>query len=136
METADSKFERNFRKYQAQEKILSGLLVAFSVLAPVSFAWLTQKEFYWILSVGIAISFVMAALVVQLLRQHLIQRLENHYENLDIGAVLQKKIGPTHSHLFVITHCGYNHYYVKSLRSGERSLVSKSRVREEFELAP
>lgn len=135
MEMMMTNTERDFRKHQSQERLLSGLLVACSVLAPVSFTWLSQKEFYWIISVGTALSFVMAALIVQLLRQFLSQKLENHYENLNVGAVLEKKIGPSNRNRFVITHCGYNHYYVTSLKSGERVLVSKHRVREEFDIA-
>ena len=127
--------ERNFRKFQAQEKLLSGLLVACSVMAPVSFTWLSQKEFYWIISVGAAVSFVMTALVLQIFRQNLNQRLESHYEQLAVGSVLEKKVGPASRNKFVITHCGYNHYYVTSLKSGERVLVSKNRVREEFDIA-
>jgi hypothetical protein len=55
--------------------------------------------------------------------------------DLNVGAVLEKKIGPSNRNRFVITHCGYNHYYVTSLKSGERVLVSKHRVREEFDIA-
>jgi hypothetical protein len=52
-----------------------------------------------------------------------------------LGAVLAKKISPARPGRFVITNRGYNHYYLRCLNTGEQVLVSKSRVREDFDIA-
>ncbi|WP_415061205.1 hypothetical protein [Bdellovibrio sp.] len=130
-----SSFVEEFKKYQKQEGILTGAIVLVSVLSPVSFTWMMEHKFHWILSVSVGVMMLVAAFWIQLIRNRVSAKLLGKYETLDVGSILSKKLTPKQPRRFVITNRGYNHYYLKCLNTGEQVLVSKHRVREDFDIA-
>ena len=131
-----SSFVKEFKKYQQQERWLTATIVLFSLLAPVTFSWLMDKKIHWAISAGAAGVLLIAAAGIHLIRSRVAAKLVTKYQNLDVGYILSKKlVANKNTHRFVITNTGYNHYYLKSLNTGEQMLVSKHRVREDFDIA-
>ncbi|WP_413561538.1 hypothetical protein [Bdellovibrio sp. HCB209] len=130
-----STFSDEFRKYQKQERRLTAAIVLVSVMAPVSFSILLDKKFHWIVCGITALIFLVAAVGLHVYRAQVSQKLLKKYETLDVGSVLAKKISPKAPSRFVITNTGYNHFYLRCLNTGEQVLVSKHRVREDFDIA-
>ncbi|WP_413587587.1 hypothetical protein [Bdellovibrio sp. HCB274] len=130
-----STFSDEFRKYQKQERRLTGAIVLVSVLAPVSFTLLLDRKFHWLVCGTTALMFLVAAVALHIYRSQVSQKLLAKYETLDVGSVLAKKISPKAPRRFVITNTGYNHFYLRCLNTGEQVLVSKHRVREDFDIA-
>nr|BFD66912.1 hypothetical protein HAGR004_19340 [Bdellovibrio sp. HAGR004] len=130
-----SSFVEEFKKYQRQERMYTGGLVLLSVLAPVSFTWLINQKVHWLLAGSAAALFVVGAVLLHLLRAQVGSKLLSKYEKLDVGSVLAKKISPQSPRRFVVTNRGYNHFYLRCLNTGEQVLVSKHRVREDFDIA-
>lgn len=128
-------FSEEFKKYQKQERLLTGGIVLVSVLAPVSFTYLMEQKITWAISGLVALAFVATASYMHYVRAQVSQKLLSKYEKLEVGSVLAKKISTTRPHRFVITNRGFNHYYLKCLKTGEQVLVSKDRVREDFDIA-
>lgn len=130
-----SSFVEEFKKYQKQERWLTGSIVLVSVFAPIAFTFLIEKKAGWLISGIVGFVFLTAILSVQKMRNQVAEKLIRKYETLDVGAVLAKKITPEKPRRFVITNRGYNHYYLKCLNTGEQVLVPKHRVREDFDIA-
>ena len=131
-----SSFVQEFKKYQKQERLLTAVIVLISILAPISFTWLMDKKVHWIISGAVALTMLCAAAAVHLFRSKVSEKLLQKYQTLDVGYILAKKLVPNRStQRFVITNKGFNHYYLKSLNTGEQMLVSKHRVREDFDIA-
>ncbi|MFM6929106.1 MAG: hypothetical protein ACKOX6_11620 [Bdellovibrio sp.] len=131
----NSSFSDEFKRYQKQERILTATIVLISVLAPISFSILLERKVHWILSTVVAVVLLAVAVALRIYRSRVSEKLLSKYEKLDVGAVLAKKISPARPGRFVITNRGYNHYYLRCLNTGEQVLVSKSRVREDFDIA-
>ena len=130
-----SSFVEEFKKYQRQERLYTGGLVLLSVLAPVSFTWLMDQKVHWLFASAVAALLGIGAILLHLLRTQVGSKLLGKYENLDVGSVLAKKISPQNPRRFVVTNRGYNHFYLRCLNTGEQVLVSKHRVREDFDIA-
>ncbi|MBO9667029.1 MAG: hypothetical protein J7501_09470 [Bdellovibrio sp.] len=130
-----SSFSDEFRKYQKQGRSLTAAIVLVSVLAPISFSLLLERKFHWAMSGAAAMGFLAIAVGLHIYRAKVSQKLVRKYENLDVGSVLAKKLSPKAPGRFVITNRGYNHFYLRCLNTGEQVLVSKNRVREDFDIA-
>lgn len=130
-----SSFVEEFKKHQKQERLLTASIILVSVLSPVSFTALMNQKVHWFISSSAAGVFLVSAAWLYLIRHRVSEKLIRKYEDLDVGAVLAKKITPQHPRRFVITNRGYNHFYLKCLNTGEQVLVSKHRVREDFDIA-
>lgn len=128
-------FSQEFRKYQKQERFLTATIVLGAVLAPVLFTWLMDMKVHWVLAGGAALLVVLTATGVHIYRDKVAKKILKHYEDLEVGSVLAKKISPKKPTQFVITNTGYNHFYLKCLSTGEQVLVSKRRIREDFDIA-
>lgn len=125
----------DFKKLQRLERGLTALIIFIAVLGPVSFSWILKKPWHWSASAALAILSLGLVIGVHVIRQHVSSRLFRHYEELKVGAVLQKKMtAQKNLHRFVIINTEKGHFHLKSLCSGEPLLVSKNRVREYFEI--
>ncbi|AHI05957.1 hypothetical protein BDW_07285 [Bdellovibrio bacteriovorus W] len=126
----------DFKKYQKKERTLTVAIVLASVAAPIASSVLLNMKVDWVYALLVGVSFLAIAVWFHLVRSKVSQRLIVKYEALDIGSVLAKKISTATNHQkFVITNTGYNHFYIRCLNTGEQSLVSKHRVREDFDIA-
>lgn len=130
-----SSFAEEFKKYQKRERLLTGGIVLVSVLSPLSFTWLMEQKVSWALCGLAALGLLGTASYLHYVRGLVAEKLLVKYESLDVGSVLAKKITTHRPQHFVITNRGYNHYYLKCLNTGEQVLVSKNRVREDFDIA-
>lgn len=130
-----SSFVEEFKKYQKQERWLTGAIVLVSFLAPVVFTILLERKAHWAVSGAAGGTLLVLALWIHMVRARVAEKILTKYETLDVGAVLAKKITPQSPRRFVITNRGYTHYYLKCLHTGEQVLVSKHRVREDFDIA-
>ncbi|WP_374073250.1 hypothetical protein [Bdellovibrio bacteriovorus] len=130
-----SSFVEEFKKYQRQERLLTGAIVLVSVLAPVSFTALMNNKIHWSISCLVAATMLSTAMWIHVVRNRVSEKLLSKYETLDVGSVLAKKLTSKNPRRFVITNRGYNHYYLKCLNTGEQVLVSKHRVQEDFDIA-
>ena len=130
-----SSFVEEFKKYQKQERFLTAAMILSSILSPISFTTLTNQKVHWAISYTTAIVLLGTAAWLYVVRNRVAEKLIRKYETLEVGAVLAKKLTPKNPRRFVITNRGYNHFYLKCLKTGEQVLVSKHRVREDFDIA-
>lgn len=130
-----SSFADEFQKYQKQERRATAAIVLIAAVAPISFTYLMKYKVHWMATSGALVSFLFVATVLHFYRTKISRKLLSKYENLEVGAILAKRINKKRSREFVITNSGYNHFYLKCLKTGEQVLVSKSRVREDFDIA-
>ncbi|MNL45137.1 hypothetical protein D3C87_1677550 [compost metagenome] len=130
-----SSFGEEFRRYQKQENLLTFTIIVVSFLAPVSFTWLMNHKVHWAILGLMALAVVLSGIWIQFYRQRISHKLLLKYESLDVGSILTKKLNRKIPREFVIINRGYNHYYLKCVKTGEQMLVSKSRVREDFDIA-
>lgn len=128
-------FVQEFEKYKRQERFLTGAIILLSVCAPLTFSFLLDKSFPAFLAVLSGISFMGIALWIFILREKITRKLLHKYENLDVGYVLRKKIGHRIPRKFVITSRDSNYFYLKCLETQEVILLSKDRLREDFDIA-
>jgi hypothetical protein len=128
-------FGEEFKRYQKQQNLLTFTIIVVSFFAPVSFTWLLENKVHWSILASAALAVVLSGLWIQYHRRRISHKLLLKYESLDVGAVLKKKIQRKNPRQFVIVNRGYNHYYLKCMNTGEQVLVSKSRVREDFDIA-
>lgn len=125
----------DLKKLQNLERGLTALIIFLAVLAPVSFSWMQKNPWHWSVSAILASVVLFAVIGVHLIRQRVSAQLFRHYEELKVGAVLQKKMtAQKELNRFVIINTEHGHFHLKSLYSGEPMLVSKNRVREYFEI--
>lgn len=125
----------DFKKWQSLERGLTALIIFVAVLAPVSFSWILKKQWHWSLSAALAFLALAAVIGIHVIRQRVSAQLFRYYEELKVGAVLQKKMTTQKEfNRFVIINTEREHFHLKSLYSGEPLLVSKNRVREYFEI--
>lgn len=130
-----SSFVDEFKKYQKQERWLTGVIVSVSFLAPLTFTILLDKKAHWLISSFIGLGLLLIAMWAHIVRRRVADKVLNKYESLGVGSVLAKKITMQKSRRFVVTNRGYNHFYLKCLNTGEQVLVPKHRVREDFDIA-
>lgn len=127
-------FSNEFKKYRKQERILTATIVLVAVVAPVSFTWLMQHQVHWAVSMLCAIFVIVTAGWIHLCRDQVAKKILSTYESIDVGAVLDKKIISKPTGQFVVTNRGYNHFYLRCNHTGEQVLVSKNKVREDFNI--
>lgn len=130
-----SSFVDEFKKYQKQERWLTGVIVSVSFLAPLTFTILLDQKVHWLFSSFIGLGLLLIAMWAHLVRRQVADKVLHKYESLGVGSVLAKKITVQKTRRFVITNRGYNHFYLKCLNTGEQVLVPKHRVREDFDIA-
>lgn len=130
-----SSFVQEFKKYQKQERLLTAVMVLISVLAPLVFTLMLNQKVHWVASAAVLAGILMMAFWIHILRDRISVKLLKKYEVLGIGFILSKKLSNKSAARFVITNTGFNHYYLKCLNTGEQVLVSKHRVREDFDIA-
>lgn len=129
-----SSFVEEFTKYQKQERWLAGVIVFLFVMAPVSFTVVLNAKLPFWNAVALSLSLLLGALVVYLARAHVADKIINTYESLHVGAVLAKKIVTPQPRRFIVTHRDSNRFYLQCLHTGEKVLMSKRRVREDFDI--
>jgi|GEM_PF-1453930 len=130
-----SSFVQEFKRYQRQERFLTAAIVMVSMLGPVLLTLMLDHRIHWAFLAVVGVVVIAAALWLHVLRNRVSEKLLSKYENLDIGYVLAKKTAPKNPRRFVITNRGFNHYYLKCLNTGEQMLVSKHRIKEDFDIA-
>lgn len=130
-----SSFVDEFKKYQKQERWLTGVIVGASFLAPLSFTVLLDQKVHWVISSFIGMGLLLIAIWGHIVRRRVADKVLHKYESLNVGSVLAKKINMQKSRRYVVTNRGYNHFYLKCLITGEQVLVPKHRVREDFDIA-
>lgn len=126
---------RDFKKLQSLERALTGIIIFLAVIAPISFSWILKKQWHVSVSLILGAAILIAAVTIHLLRSRVSSKLFKHYEDLEVGAVLQKKMtAQKELNRFVIINTEREHFHLKCLCSGVPMLVSKNRVREYFEI--
>lgn len=128
-------FVQEFEKYKRQERLLTGAIVLLSVCAPLTFSFMLDNSFPTWLAVLSGVSFLSVALWIFILREKITRKLIHKYENLQVGYVLRKKIGHRIPRKFVITSKDNNYFYLRCIETNEVILLSKDRLREDFDIA-
>jgi uncharacterized membrane protein len=87
-----SSFVDEFKKYQKQERWLTGVIVSVSFLAPLTFTILLDKKAHWLISSFIGLGLLLIAMWAHIVRRRVADKVLNKYESLGVGSVLAKKI--------------------------------------------
>lgn len=121
------------KKYQKIEKMLSAALVSIATVAPIAFTYLFDRKMHGVLSVCVGLGVLLSAIWIIFYRGQVSKKIQNTYYSLDSGVHLISKEKKPRK--FVITNSGYNHYHLKCVQSGEKTLISKKRIHEDFEIS-
>lgn len=78
---------------------------------------------------------IVSIIGIQVYLHRLLQKRGFERQGHDVGAVLSKKAHHDEQTRFLITYRGHSHYYLQSQETGEKVLVSKDKVHEDFDLA-
>jgi hypothetical protein len=125
----------NFKKRYEREKlkvnILSGLIVFCSVSAPLSFSFLIQQKINAIAAFSVGLSFVFLLLILAYFRSSAIENLELKYRQIKTGMKVKKKLS---SCLYEVVQESPNFFYLKDTLDNKNMMVSKDKLRADFEV--
>ena len=125
----------DFKKLRSLERALTGIIIFLAVIAPISFSLIQKMQWHLGVSVILGVVILVAAISIHVVRSRVSAKLFKHYEELEVGRVLQKKMtAQKELNRFVIINTEREHLHLKCLCSGVPMLVSKNRVREYFEI--
>lgn len=127
-------FSGEFRKYQKRERLLTSGIVLIAAFAPICFTFLIQRKVHWVISLFFAVIMIVGAAWAHVYRDKVSKKILRTYEDIEIGSVLAKKISSRTPRKYVVVRRGYNHFYLQCLGTGEQVLVSKNKVREDFNI--
>ncbi len=123
------------KKYQSRERMFNVLSVAALIASPVIPSVMMKGGQHSLLALGFAVVFVGVSLWAQRKRVQLRAQIHQCFESLGVGFCLEKKISRGSLRKFVIVDKNTIHYSLRCMNTGENVLVSKSRLREDFDVA-
>lgn len=128
-------FKRNYKNKYKREKlktnILSGLIFFCSISAPMSFSFLIQKKINAIAAFSVGLFFVFALLILSYLRANALKRLEESYNEVRAGMKVKKKQSAS---MYEVVQESHNFFYLKDTTDNRRMMISKEKLRSDFEL--
>ncbi len=129
--SSKASIENTFKKQKVRTNILSGLIFFCSIAAPISFSLLVQKKINALAAFSVGLSFVFALIILAYLRANAIKTLEHSYSQVRAGMKVKKKQSTTR---YEVVQESHNFFYLKDASSSKRMMISKEKLRADFEL--
>lgn len=126
---------KEIRAIQHQERSLTALFVICLIASPVVPSLMMKNQSPSLVPLLIGLFFVAIAFWAQYKRAQMARQLLATFDNLSVGAKLEKKLTRNTPQQFLIVDKTPGHFNLRCVQTGESILVSKGRVREDFEIA-
>lgn len=124
-------FKYNFKKEKMKSNILSGMIVFCSIAAPLSFSFLIQRKVNPIAAFSVGLSFVFVLLILAYFRSHALKTIEQKYNQVRTGMKVKKKQSAS---LYEVVQESPNFFYLKDTIDNKKMMISKEKLRSDFEL--
>lgn len=128
-------FKKNYKNKYKREKlktnILSGLIFFCSISAPMSFSFLIQQKINAVAAFSVGLSFVFVLLVLAYFRSNALKNLEQSYNEVRAGMKVKKKQSTS---MYEVVQESHNFFYLKDTIDNRRMMISKEKLRSDFEL--
>jgi hypothetical protein len=126
-----SVYKNNFKKEKMKTNILSGLIFFCSISAPMSFSFLIQKKINAVAAFSVGLSFVFLLLILAYFRSLALKNLEQSYNQIRTGMKVKKKQSAS---MYEIIQESPNFFYLKDTLDNKKMMISKEKLRSDFEL--
>lgn len=124
-------YRSNYKREKLKTSVLSGLVFFCSIAAPVSFSILIQRKINAVAAFSVGVGFVFALLILAYFRANAMKKLENSYNQVHPGMKVKKKQSTS---LYEVVQESPNYFYLKDTIENKRMMVSKEKLRSDFEL--
>ncbi len=124
-------FGGSYKKEKMKAGVLSAFIVVCSIAAPVSFSLLIQAKFNPILAFTVGLSFVFTLFILAYIRSELLIKLEDKYNQVRAGMKVKKRESAL---MYEILQESPNFFYLKDTVDNKRVMISKEKLRNDYEL--
>lgn len=123
--------KNNYKREKLKTNILSGLIFCCSIAAPLSFSLLIQKKINAIAAFSVGLSFVFILVILAYFRSQALKNLEQKYNEVRTGTKVKKKQSES---TYEVMQESPNFFYLKATIDNKKMMVSKEKLRSDFEL--
>ncbi|MBL7542375.1 MAG: hypothetical protein JNL11_01095 [Bdellovibrionaceae bacterium] len=124
-------YKSNYKKQKLKTDILSGLIFFCSISAPISFSFLVQQKTNAIAAFSVGLSFVFALFILAYFRSAALKSLEQSYNQVRTGMRVKKKQSAS---LYEVVQESHNYFYLKDTLDNKKMMISKEKLRSDFDL--
>lgn len=123
--------KNKYKKEKLKTSILSGLIFFCSISAPMSFSFLIQQKINAVAAFSVGLSFVFVLLVLAYFRSSSLKNLEQSYNEVCAGMKVKKKQS---ANMYEVIQESHNFFYLKDTADNKKMMISKEKLRSDFEL--
>lgn len=123
--------KNNYKKEKLKTNVLSGLIVFCSIAAPLSFSLLIQKKINPVVAFLIGSTFIFVLFILAYMRWNVLKNLEHKYDMVRAGMTVKKKQSAL---LYEIVQESPKFYYLKDTVDNKKMMISKEKLRSDFDL--
>lgn len=127
----DTNFKHSYKREKQKTIILSGLIIFCCISAPLSFSFLIQMKTNPILAFSAGMTFVFALFIFAYFRLNALKNMETKYNQIHNGMKLKKKQSGS---MYEVVQQSHNFFYLKDSVGNRKTMVSKEKLRSDFDL--
>lgn len=124
-------FSGSYKKEKMKAGVLSAFIVVCSIAAPVSFSLLIQAKFNPILAFTVGLGLVFTLFILAYIRSEILIKLEEKYNQVRAGMKVKKRESAL---MYEILQESPNFFYLKDTVDNKRMMISKEKLRNDYEL--
>ena len=124
-------YRSDYKRERLKTTVLSGLVFFCSIAAPVSFSILIQRKANPVAAFSVGVAFVFALLILAYFRSNAMKNLENSYNQVRTGMKVKKKQSTSR---YEVVQESPNYFYLKDTIENKKMMVSREKLRSDFEL--
>lgn len=129
--SSNAGIEHNYKKKKIRTNVISGMIFFCSIAAPMSFSLLMQSRINVIAAFSVGFTFVFVLLILAYIRANAIKDLENSYNHVRTGMKVKRKQSTSR---YEVLQESQNFFYLKDTNSPKKMMISKEKLRADFEL--
>ena len=124
-------FKSNYKKEKMKTSVLSGMIIFCSIAAPLSFSFLIQMKANPIAAFSVGLSFVFVLFILAYFRSTAMKTMEQKYSQVRAGMKVKKKQSTL---MYEVVQESPNFFYLKDTLDNRKMMISKEKLRSDFEL--
>jgi signal transduction histidine kinase len=124
-------YKNKYKREKIKTNILSGLIFFCSISAPMSFSFLIQQKINAVAAFSVGLSFVFILLILAYFRSSSLKNLEQSYSEVRTGMKVKKKQSAS---MYEVVQESHNFFYLKDTLDNKKMMISKEKLRSDFEL--
>lgn len=124
-------YKNKYKREKIKTNILSGLIFFCSISAPMSFSFLIQQKINAVAAFSVGLSFVFVLLILAYFRSTALKNLEQSYSEVRTGMKVKKKQSAS---MYEVVQESHNFFYLKDTLDNKKMMISKEKLRADFEL--